>query len=128
MRRQRNLIVGKEEAIPVGAVFQRSKYYFIVGNSDENGMINYCSIDRFAFASERLKYNDGIEHLTIQESPFYFSRQHINWIRNYLNNNEAKNLSKIEIDNLKQDLDVAARDGLKKDVKKLIEICSEKKI
>ena len=125
MRQRKKLIVGREDNIPAGAVFERGKYYIVVGKSDENGMTDFCSIDRLALISVRLKYDDGVEHLNVYQSPFNFSSQHRNWLRNYLNKKYSRQLSESETRDLEKVFSAASQDGLGEDVRKLAEICSE---
>ena len=126
MRTRKKIVVGREERIPIGSTFKVGKYDYIVGRTEADGTVNYCSIERLPFASAQLRYQRGEEHLTIQKNPFLFSKQHINWFRGYLDEKDARNLTPLENKYLEEFLNVASRDGFGEDVRYLIEICSRK--
>ena len=126
MRTRKKIVVGREEKIPAGSTFKIGKYDYIIGKTDRDGMVKYCSIERLPFAFAQTRYERGVEHLIIQKNPFLFSRQHIGWLRNYLNEKDARNLTPSENKFLEEFLNVAARDGFGDDIGYLIEICSER--
>jgi len=120
--------IGKNTLIPPKTIFEINidgkKNYVVVGNLHDNLEIDYCYIERIPQAFVWKTYSDDEESLDVTENPFYFSRNHINWFRNYLIKKQARTISDLEKMEFENFLELANQDGFRREVEKLKGICS----